>query len=705
MSPEQIEGRETDARSDIFALGAVLYEMVTGRRAFEGKSEISVASAILEKEPQPITAIQRTAPAALDRVIRTCLAKDREQRYQSAFDVKLELRWIAEAGEDINRRAATTKRWREWLAWGLVAAFLAAAIVATYSKTPAPPAPRLMATVVPPAGVFPNTLGRNGPPQLSPDGSRVAFIGCKTESESQSFAGGSGLCSIWLRSLGSIDAHEVAGTNGGYFPFWSPDGRDLAFFADGKLKRVPAGGGPVQVICDAQDARGGSWGISGEIIFSATRGSPIFRVAAAGGIPEPVTRSAPPSNLSDVGSHRWPKFLPDGEHFLYVNSPNGACSDQNELHFASLDGKQDVSVMRTCSSADFAAGHLIYWRDSNLVAQRFDASRGVLTGSSNVLAEHVAFDSLFSFGEFSVSGDDKLVYITGEGVMGAQLAWHDRTGKVLGTIGEDDQYTSVAISPSGSSVVADTSRMQKNIRVINARGSRTLVTSNSIGGGFPTWSADGRQIYFTSRTNGPYNIRMKAADGSGDEQPLVTFEKGFGAAFLAASTDGKYLAYVGSDPITKLDIYTVPLSGERKPLPFLHSSANESAPVFSPDGKWLAYESDQSARNEVYITRFPGAGAQYQVSTMGGERPIWRRDGKEIFYREGLRLMAVEVTTNGSAIQLGTPQALFELAVRNLNGRWYDVSPDGRFLTNTAARRTHAQNFELVVNWPAQLKD
>jgi Tol biopolymer transport system component/predicted Ser/Thr protein kinase len=699
LAPEVLQGKDAEARSDVFALGTVLYEMLTGKRAFEGKSQLSIMTAILEKDPE----WNKAVPAALEHVVRTCMAKEPAERWQTAHEVARELRWVAEKGSTApaSEAPAASRRWRYWVS-GLAVVLTTTALMlaARYYGARGLPRSPLMVSLVPPAGVFPDVAGRNGPPQIFPDGNRVAFVGCKTAAASSSITGGK-LCSIWTRSLHSTDAHEIAGTGGGYFPFWSPNGSDIGFFSDGKLKRVAADGGPVQILCDAEDARGGSWNSSGTIIFAPMRSSPILRVPAEGGSPVAVTRSAPASMLSDVGSHRWPYFLPDGEHFLYLHAPNGACGDRTKLHFASLDGKQDETLMSTCSTAAFADGRLIFWRDGNLMAQPFDPRRGGLSGTAVAVAEHAAFDALFSFGEFSASAEGKLVYVAGEGTITAELVWYNRTGKLLGPVGENDQYVSVAISRDGSRLAANTNPINKQrILLLEARGPRTLVTLGSKVGGFPAWSADGKQIYFTSNTNGPFDIFVKTADSSDSEQPLVTFEKGqFGAVFLATSPDGKYLAYATLDPATKQDIYTVGLSGDHRPQPFLQSPANESAPAFSPDGKWLAYESDQTGRGEIYVTAFPEHGAQYQVSTNGGERPVWSRDGKEIYYRENLKLMAVAVKHKGRAVELGAPSELFEVAVRNLSGRWYDVSPDGRFLMNTSPASAQVKSFELVVNW------
>jgi serine/threonine protein kinase/Tol biopolymer transport system component len=703
MSPEQVQGEGIDGRSDIFSLGAVLYEMVTGKRAFEGKSHLSVASAILEEEPDPLTSTNPLTPQGLNRTIRKCIAKLPDERWQSASDLASELKWLGECELETTASAPRLRPRSFWRGamWGTISlAALALAIGATYYGMRTVEQSPLVVSMVPPAGVFVDTSGRIGPPQISPDGKMIAFIGCKTESAASSMIGDK-TCSVWLRVLASSEFREVADTHGAYYPFWSPDGRDVAFFADGRLKRVAAEGGPVQVICDAADARGGSWGSSGTIIFAPGRLSPIYRVAADGGTPVVVTQTHPSEGVG-VASHRWPHFLPDGNHFLYLHTPYGQCNEQTEIRFASLESKEDVSLIQTCSSPAFANRRLIFWRDGNLVAQPFDPRTGILTGVPSAIAEHAYFEPLFSIAKFSVSAEGKLLYIVGDSFTGSQLVWIDRSGKVLGTLGGKDHYKSLVISRDGLRVVADTIGLKETkVLILDVRGARTLITMDHSDGASPTWSPDGRKIYFT--VNAPRDIHVRAADGSGEEREIVKFSKDqSGASYLAVSPDGKFLVYV-LESATNRDIYTVALDGVQEPQPFLHSPANESAPAFSPDGKWLAYESNTSGRNEAYITPFPAGGAQYQVSTNGGERPVWRRDGKEIYYREGLVVMAAQVDITAGGMEFGSPKPLFELASGNLYGRYYDVAPDGRFLANTSPPTANTQTFSLVVNWPAKL--
>jgi len=703
IAPEVLQGRDADARSDIFALGAVLYEMLTGKHAFEGKSQLGIMTAILEKEPERMVQV----PAPLEHVVHTCLAKEPMERWQCAHEVARELQWVGQDGGAAvlkEQVPAASQKWRFWAgAIAVVVATIALMLAGAYYAMWPARGPIWTVSVVPPAGVIPATIGRNGPPQISPDGSRIAFVGCPTTQSAESLVG-STACSVWLQSLRSREVHEVPGTNGSNAPFWSPDGREIAFFAEGKLKAVPADGGPVRIICDAQDGRGGSWGSAGVILFSPARGGPVFRVPAEGGSRAPVTSTSGESNLAVVGSHRWPHFLPDGAHFTYSSEPNGACNDRTEMHFASVDGKEDHQLLHICSNATYANGRLIYWRDGNLIAQPFDPRRGTLSGTPIPIADHIAFDALFGFGAFSASANDELIYRTGEAATEAGLVWYDRTGKQLGVLGENDRYSDVSISPDGSRAVATTAGTSgTNILILDARGTRTLMSTSSTVMS-PSWSPDGRQIYFASNANGGFDVYVKDVDASIAERPLG-FEKGQNIAmFPTTSRDGRFIAYISEDVATKrFHIHTVALTGDHTPKIFRDSSANEIMPAFSPDRKWLAYESDQSGRTEIYISPFPSGGAQYQVSTNGGERPVWRRDGREIYYRANLRMMAVKVMVKADTVELDKPEALFEVAVRNLAGRWYDVSPDRRFLMNTSPATAQAPNFELVVNWAARL--
>jgi serine/threonine protein kinase len=344
VAPEVLQGKDADARSDVFALGAVLYEMLTGKHAFEGKSQLSVMTAILEKEPERIAAVS----GPLAHVVYTCLAKEPAERWQSAHEVTRELRWVKQSDCELNPSGTATKtrRLRSWGVWiALAVAAMGVTFAGTYYATRSAPNPRWTVSVSLPVGVIPATMGRNGPPQISPDGSRVAFIGCPT-AQSAAYLVGSTACSVWLQSLRSHEVHEIPGTNGSNAPFWSPDGKEIAFFDEGKLKAVPADGGPVRIICDAQDGRGGSWGISEMILFSPSRGGPVFRVPAEGGSPVPVTSSSLESNIALAGSHRWAHFLPDGQHFIYSDMPTAACNNRTEhVHLLLSESQRDTLAM------------------------------------------------------------------------------------------------------------------------------------------------------------------------------------------------------------------------------------------------------------------------------------------------------------------------------------------------------------------------
>ena len=691
MSPEQIEGLPADARSDVFAFGAVLYEMATGKRAFEGKSQISVASAILEKDPEPIGALQPLTPPGLEHVVRRALEKNPDDRWQAASDIRGELQWIAESGLEAGLPAAASgphSQRRDRLAWGVAAVLfvLAALAGAAYWRLSSHPATRIASTILPPSGGTFNLTSANGPPALSPDGSMLAFVAIKD-----------GHAAIWLRPLASMEAKQLPGTEGAFAPFWSPDGRYLAYFNDGKLLKVAAEGGPPETVCTAADARGGSWGTSGFIVFAPTRVDSIYKVPASGGTPVQVTHNATdfPTGPS---SHRWPWFLPDGQHFLYAATPTGSQSSDAVIRMASLDGKGNAVVLRASSNPVYVSGRLLYEQDGTLMAAPFDAARGSLTGEATPVAQNVQFDANFVQGSFAASAG-VLVYEMGPATVNRELVWFDRTGKQLGTLGDPAIYGAVRISPDGKHVavvVLGEGGNNRDIWIYDvARGIRTRLTFGQGLHVSPVWSPDGKYVYYLVPTQGIYR---KAADGSGqEEQILATTKLG---SIDDISPDGKYLT-ASADA----NIMVVPLTGDAKPFLYHKTSFLEIQSAFSPDGKWLAYTSTESGRAEVYVSTFPQAGSKWQVSTAGGVFPLWSRDGKTLFYSSASSaphdLMAVRLEAQGKALRIGAPQKLFTLAPFTFGS---DVAPDGRFLIGQSGQQSSPEPLTLRTDWTAELK-
>lgn len=466
MSPEQIEGKEADARSDIFAFGAVLYEMVTGKRAFDGKSQISVVSAILEKEPEPIRAIQPAAPPALDRVIRTCLAKDPEERFQTAHDLKLELLWIKEGlatppALAPGQRQSTPRRKFMWLAIAIVLGGLAA--LAGYSLAPRGNSPALRALIEAPQDMTIDAVGDfSGPPVLSPQGDKIVF----------SAHGQNSPRALWVRSLDNFSAQRLEGTDGAYNPFWSPDGKFIGFFATGKLNRIPTGGGVPTALADAPNGRGGSWGTTDVILFSPDIQGPIFSVPAGGGKVTVATNL----DVAKHTTHRWPYFLPDGKHFLYLATSHGGGRPQdNGVYFASLDGRDNKMLVASEAAARYAAGYLLFASNATLMAQPFDPGAGKLSGDPATVVGSVLYDGGVWRLVFSVSNSGELIYEPGSAaVAGTQLAWFDRDGKQVGHVGGAGAYEDPRVSPDGRRVAVSLGEPQREIWIFDLdRGTRT----------------------------------------------------------------------------------------------------------------------------------------------------------------------------------------------------------------------------------------
>jgi Tol biopolymer transport system component len=703
MAPEQIEGKEADARSDIFAFGGVLYEMAAGKRPFEGKSQISVASAILEKDPEPISVIKPLTPPALEHVLITCLQKNPDDRFQTAHDIKLQLQWIAAERSSPAMAApgpsASHSGPRERLGWAAaVVATLAALGLAGLHFFGAPRVePVVRSSILPPAGAtFLLMAVESGPPVLSPDGTRLVFTARDDK----------GKVTMYVRALKSTTARAFAGTDEAMYPFWSADSREIGFFAGGKLRRIDAEGGPPQTVCEASNGRGGAWSKDDVIVFTPTTSASLMRVPATGGTPEPASQL---DRSKGENSHRWPFFLPDGKHFLYwARTSQGV--QGNTLDVGELGSLQAKEVMKSESMAEYASGHLLFMREQTLMARPFNPRTLQFTGEAVPVAEHIAINGGVTRPVFSASENGNMVYESGETAGTWNLQWMARDGKPLGAIGEPDRYFYPALSPDGTRLAVNLFNGTQGTQAIwifdLARGTKTRLTFGAASQGAPAWSPDGKTVFYQSNASGGFHIYSKAADGSGSEQTVIE-SKDAEEAFPKTSPDGRYLVYVrrsGGQPANEL--WALPLFGDRKPFPFVQSAFLKNGVAFSPDGKWLAYHTNEQGRNEVYITAFPGGGAKWQVSTNGGGLAHWRRDSKELFFLDPSdNIVAVDVNLSGKAPQLGVPHTLFQAsAVQRQNGP-FDVTADGkRFLVNIGNLKEGSDPLTLVLNWPAELK-
>jgi serine/threonine protein kinase len=703
MAPEVLKGAEADARSDVFSFGCVLYEMFTGRRAFEGKSQFSVLGAILDKEPEHISAVLPSSPPRLDETVWRCLAKSPDQRYGCMHDVRIQLEALAEASPQAGVTPAeslTPSPAGSRLPW-LVAAIttlIAFGVGAAYVFQAPKPAPVVRSSILPPAGTaFVTMLPASGPPVLSPDGTRLAFTARDEKSK----------VLLYVRPFTSLTALPLAGTEDATYPFWSPDSREVGFFIPGKLKRINAGGGPPQNVCDAVSGRGGAWGQDGVIVFTPSATQPLFRVSAAGGTPEPASKL----DLSRAdNSHRWPWFLPDGKHFLFwARSSRG--SPENELFVGELGSLQAKALAKAESTAVYASGHLLFMRDQSLMAQPFDPRRIELSGEPVPIAEHVAVNGATARPLFSASQTGTLIYQSGETSGGWNLLWFDRDGKQRGSIVQVDRYLTPTLSPDGKRLAAMIFAGAQGIGDIwifdLTRGTSTRLTFGGDSHLDPVWAPDGKTVFYASTAKGPPHIYAKAADGSGPERTVLespdTVELPRGV-----SPDGRFLVYERrmNKTETGYHLWVLPLFGDGKPFPIVQDAFDEGLPAVSPDGKWMVYQSNESGRREVYITAFPGGGAKWQVSTSGGTSAKWRRDSKELFFLDPTdKIVAVDVNASGNAVRLGTSHDLFQTVGIQREYGPFDVSADGkRFLLNSGNLKEGSDPFTLVLNWPAELK-
>jgi eukaryotic-like serine/threonine-protein kinase len=702
MAPEQVEGEEADARSDIFSLGAVLYEMISGKRAFEGKTPVSVAAAILEKEPAPIRTFQPLIPPALERVIKKCLAKDPDARWQSASDLASELKWISEgAASEVSAPTGDVAKKSALLPWAVAVMALIAAVTLAVLRFAAPHAKPMVRTQIASSNKleFDFVGDKGGPPVISPDGMHILFS-----------ARAQGKQQLFLRSMDSLTPQPIPDTEDATFPFWSPDSRSIGFFADGKLKRMDVGGGPAVILCDAPVGRGGSWSSKGIILFSPQFSAPLYEIPAAGGTPVAVTK------LTDkYTTHRWPAFLPDGQHFLYLAANHAApTTGETGVFWASLDGKQNKLLLLSPSNAIYASGYLLFVRQNALMAQRFDPSSGQLKGQAAVLNDDVQVDGSVWRGTFSASENGTMIYQPGVAGGGMQLSWFDIHGKETGTLGGPDDYDQVELSPDGRKAAVTVGASDYVIWIYDTQhNTRARFTFGNDVYLSPIWSPDGKQIAYME---GPYggmtnhSIMEKAADGSGEEHKLMDLT-GLQKSLCDWSPDGRYILFVvnGTPSVGPgTDIWVLPLFGDRKPFAYIAAPGNQQYAQLSPDGRWVAYTSDESGQLEIYVAPFPWTGAKWQVSNDGGIMPRWRRDGKEIYFLTmgTPGVFGADVNGHGSSFEVGQVHTLFNLnnLSPNTEGEQYAVTGDGQHFLHITTGEAGKAPLNVVQNWTAELQ-
>ncbi len=687
MSPEQARGVAVDRRADIWAFGVLLYEMLVGKPMFGGPTVSDTLAAVLRAEVD-LTALPAGVPAGLRRLLARCLERDKRKRLQAIGEARLLLEegFREEKTEDRRQR---TEGGRGWLAATAVCALAAVGLAVVHFREAPPEERTLRFFVAPPPKAAVDTFA------VSPDGRYLAMA---VAGETRA---------LWVRALDLLEPQMLPGTDGSRYPFWSPDSKWIGFFAQGKLKKTAVTGGPPQTLCDAPDGRGGTWSREGVIVFSPSPSGVLQRVASAGGPPVEATSL----DATGGGIHRFPWFFPDGRRFLFLASRG---QPEGGVYSGSLDSKEVRRVLAEQSSVAYApvpggkTGHLLFVRERTLMAQSFDPGPLQTRGEPFPVAERVGFTNL-AYGDYAVSASGVLAYVSGAVAFTTQLTWFDRDGKQLGVVGAPGSQGNLAISPDEKRVALDRAEgasQNVDVWVLElARGTASRLTFGPGTEAVPVWSPDGSQVAFTGLREGRFRILQKASSGAGQEVALGKIAP-TGELVVDWSRDGRMLLCQVFGGPTKFDLWLWPTTGDKKPVPFLQTEFDETEGQFSPDGKKVAYVSNETGRHEVYVQPAPPTGAKWQVSNAGGRQPRWRRDGKELFYLGAdQRLMVVDVR-GGTTFEAGTPRALFATRMPAPNPNFvhlYDVSADGRrFLVNTQAGEAAQTPVSVVVNWQAR---
>jgi len=725
MAPEQLEGKEADARTDLWALGAILYEMLTGKRAFEGDSQVSLIGHIMNAEPAALSTLQPLAPPSLDRVVRKCLAKHADDRWDTAHDVADELTWIAEGGSQaapagLPAAARRSGRYLRWVAAGVPFVLLVAALAVTVSRLreDRPETPVVRFALPAPEGVGFRYFDL---PALSPDGERIVFGGETADGRSL----------LWVHRLDALTAEPLAGSavtaagisSMAVLPFWSPDSRQIAFFTERTLMKTDLSGGAPQKVSDVPSAKapstyqrgggaGGAWSREGVIVFGGASDGALYQVAATGGAASPVT--ALDTSRQETG-HWFPRFLPDGRHFLYL--ARSAKPEHTGIFAGSLDGSPARHVLSVDSAALYAPpGYLLFAKGRVLMAQPFDARQLRVTGEAVRVAEDVALLIQSSSGLptpiASVSENGVLCYLH-DSAVNTQLTWFDRAGTRLGSLGEPGDYTNPALSPDGTRLAVGLKDAQSGTRDIwlidVTRETSSRLTFDPADDFNPVWSPDGTRVAFSSNRKGRRDVYQKLASGAGSDEPMLDSSRN--KSVEDWTPDGRFVIFNLEPPGKGTEVWALPVTPEtqdsdRKPKPVLQGPGDRNQAQVSPDGRWMAYRSGESGRSEVYVQAFPPSGAKCKVSTGGGREPQWSDDPRELFYLEGARLMAVDLKAGRSTVEAGVLRTLFVAPVdpQQVRRNRYVVTKDGQRFLFITPLAPMARPLIVVVNWTGGLK-